>query len=50
LCEFDYVIESEENIQDEFSIIFIKHTTVFETYAQLAIFRAQAYVMKHQLL
>lgn len=50
LCGLDYVIEGRENIPDEPSVIMIKHTTVFETYAQLAIFPPQAWVLKRELL
>lgn len=50
LCGLDYVIEGEENIPLEPSVILIKHTTVFETYAQLAIFPPQTWVVKRELL
>ena len=50
LCGLDYVIEGLENIPAEPSVIMIKHTTVFETYAQLAIFPAQTWVLKRELL
>jgi 1-acyl-sn-glycerol-3-phosphate acyltransferase len=50
LCGFDYVIEGEENIPDEPSVILIKHTTVFEAYAQLDIFPPQTWVVKRELL
>ena len=50
MCGFDYVIEGEENIPDEPSVILIKHTTVFEAYAQLAIFPPQTWVVKRELL
>lgn len=41
LCGLRYQIEGEENIPDHASVILIKHSTVFETYAQLAIFPPQ---------
>ena len=50
LCGLDYVVEGRENIPDEPSVIMIKHTTVFETYAQLAIFPPQTWVLKRELL
>lgn len=49
LCGLDYRIEGLENIPDRPSVIMIKHTTVFETYAQLAIFPPQTWVLKHEL-
>jgi 1-acyl-sn-glycerol-3-phosphate acyltransferase len=49
ICGLDYVIEGEENIPAEPSVIMIKHTTVFETYAQLAVFPPQTWVVKRSL-
>ncbi len=49
VCGLDYVIEGEENIPAVPSVIMIKHTTVFETYAQLAIFPGQTWVVKRSL-
>ena len=49
LCGLDYSIEGLENIPDTPSVIMIKHTTVFETYAQLALFPPQTWVLKHEL-
>ncbi len=50
LCGLDYVVEGRENIPTGPAIIMIKHTTVFETYAQLAIFPPQTWVLKRELL
>ncbi len=50
VCGLNYVIEGRENIPTEPSVIMIKHTTVFETYAQLAIFPPQTWVVKRELL
>ncbi len=49
ICGLDYVIEGEENIPTVPSVIMIKHTTVFETYTQLAIFPPQTWVVKREL-
>ena len=49
LCGLDYVVEGRENIPQVPSAILIKHTTVFETYAQLAIFPPQTWVLKREL-
>lgn len=49
ICGLDYSIEGEENIPKEPSVILIKHTTVFETYAQLAVFPPQTWVVKRSL-
>ncbi len=50
LCGLRYQIEGEENIPDHASVILIKHSSVFETYAQLAIFPPQTWVLKRELL
>ena len=49
LCGLDYVFEGLENIPDEPSVIMIKHTTVFEAYAQMVIFPPQTWVVKREL-
>ena len=49
LCGLRYVVEGEENIPDTPTVIMIKHTTVFETYAQLALFPPQTWVVKREL-
>ncbi len=49
VCGLDFVIEGRENIPAQPSVIMIKHTTVFETYTQLAIFPPQTWVVKREL-
>lgn len=49
-CGFRYQIEGQENIPAEPSVVMIKHTTVFETYAQLLLFPPQTWVLKRELL
>ena len=49
LCGLDWRVEGLENIPQQASVIMIKHTTVFETYAQLAIFPPQSWVLKREL-
>lgn len=50
VCGLDYVIEGRENIPGDPSVIMIKHTTVFEAYAQLTVFPPQTWVVKRELL
>src|SRR5690606_14385199 len=50
VCGLDYVIEGRENIPREPSVIMIKHSTVFEAYAQLAVFPPQTWVIKRELM
>ncbi|MBT8077327.1 MAG: 1-acyl-sn-glycerol-3-phosphate acyltransferase [Gammaproteobacteria bacterium] len=49
ICGFSYSIQGRENIPDEACVIMCKHTSVFETYAQLAIFPPQTWVVKREL-
>lgn len=49
LCGLDYVVEGTENIPDEPSVILIKHSTVFEAYAQLVFLPTQTWVLKREL-
>lgn len=48
-CSLDYVVEGAENIPDEPSVIMIKHSTVFEVYAQLVFLPRQTWVLKREL-
>lgn len=50
LCGLDFVLEGEENIPSSPCVFMIKHTTVFETYAQLAYLPQQTWVLKRELL
>jgi 1-acyl-sn-glycerol-3-phosphate acyltransferase len=50
LCGLDYEIEGLEKIPDSPCVFMIKHTTVFETYAQLAFFPQQTWVLKRELM
>lgn len=49
LCGLRYQFEGLENIPDEPSVVLIKHTTVFETYAQLVAFPPHTWVLKREL-
>mgnify|MGYP002622503996 CR=1 FL=1 len=48
-CGLDYVIEGRENIPRQASVVLCKHSTVFETYAQLTTFPRQTWVLKREL-
>ena len=49
ICGLRYVVEGQEHIPSGPSIIMIKHSTVFETYAQLVFFPIQTWVLKREL-
>ncbi len=48
-CGLEYSIEGRENIPDEPSVVLCKHSSVFETYAQLVTFPRQTWVLKREL-
>jgi 1-acyl-sn-glycerol-3-phosphate acyltransferase len=50
ICGLEYVVEGRENIPDEPCVIMIKHSTVFEAYAQMTIFPPQTWVVKRELM
>jgi 1-acyl-sn-glycerol-3-phosphate acyltransferase len=50
ICGLEYVVEGREYIPDEPCVIMIKHSTVFEAYAQLTIFPPQTWVVKRELM
>jgi 1-acyl-sn-glycerol-3-phosphate acyltransferase len=50
ICGLDYVVEGRDNIPEEPSVIMIKHSTVFEAYAQLGVFPPQTWVVKRELM
>lgn len=49
LCGLDYRIEGLEHVPDEPSVVLCKHSSVFETYAQLVTFPRQTWVLKREL-
>ncbi len=50
ICGLTYRIEGKANFPAEPSVIFIKHSSAFETYLQLAEFPRSAWVLKKELL
>ncbi len=49
ICGLSYVIEGEEHIPDTPSVVMIKHSSTFETFAQVAIFPRNTWVLKREL-
>lgn len=49
LCGLEYVIEGTENIPDSPSVLMIKHSSVFEVYAQVVAFPQTSWVLKREL-
>lgn len=50
LCRVDYQVEGEEHLPTEPVIIMCKHQSTWETFALQAIFPAQTWVLKRELL
>ncbi len=50
LCRLDYVVEGRQNIPASNHISMWKHSSSWETVAQMAIFPPQAWVLKRELL
>ena len=49
ICGLDWVVEGEENLPTDPSVIYIKHSSVFEAYAQIGVFPPHAWVVKEEL-
>ncbi len=50
LCGLTHRVEGTENLPQEASVLLMKHSSAWETIAQLLLFPPQAWVMKRQLL
>ena len=49
VCNIKFQVEGKENIPLQPSVIMIKHSSVFEAYAQLVVFPQQTWVVKKEL-
>ena len=50
LCGLDYIVEGLEHTEQENCVVLLKHSSAWETIAQLAIFPKQTWVLKRELL
>ncbi len=50
LCDLRYVVEGREHLPAESSVVLMKHSSTWETLAQLQIFPHQTWVLKRELL
>ena len=50
LCRLDYVVEGREHLPARSSIVLLKHSSAWETLAQLNIFPRQSWVLKRELM
>jgi len=49
LCRLDYVVEGREHLPTASAVVLMKHSSAWETIAQLRIFPPQTWVMKREL-
>lgn len=50
ICGLRYVVEGREHVPEEPCVIMIKHSSLFEAYAQAALFKRTTWVIKEELL
>jgi 1-acyl-sn-glycerol-3-phosphate acyltransferase len=50
LCKLDYAIEGLEHLPGTTSVVLVKHSSAWETIAQLRIFPGQTWVLKRELI
>lgn len=50
LCRLDYTVEGREHLPAENTVLLLKHSSAWETIAQLEIFPAQTWVIKRELM
>lgn len=50
LCRLDYVVEGTEHLPTTSSVVLMKHSSAWETIAQLRIFPRQTWVLKRELI
>jgi len=50
LCRLDYIVEGYDNLPETNGVILMKHSSAWETIAQLQIFPRQTWVLKRELL
>lgn len=49
LCGLDYRVIGRENIPEDTAVYLLKHSSTFETLAEIVIFPRQTWVLKHEL-
>jgi len=50
ICGLSYKVIGADNIPDQSSVFFVKHSSAFETFGSLAIFPRNCWVLKRELL
>jgi len=50
ICGLDYAVEGRDNIPDKPSVVFLKHSSTYETIVQVVLFPRQTWVVKRELM
>ena len=50
ICGLDYAVEGRHNIPDTASVVFLKHSSTYETIVQVVMFPRQTWVLKRELM
>ena len=50
ICGLDYTVDGQHNIPDTASVVFLKHSSTYETIAQVVFFPRQTWVVKRELM
>ena len=50
LCRLDYTVEGRDHLPARSAVVLLKHSSAWEALAQLAIFPAQTWVLKRELM
>jgi 1-acyl-sn-glycerol-3-phosphate acyltransferase len=50
ICGLDYSVEGQDNIPDRASVVFMKHSSTYETIVQVVMFPRQTWVLKRELM
>ncbi|MFQ5634574.1 MAG: lysophospholipid acyltransferase family protein [Gammaproteobacteria bacterium] len=50
ICGLGMSVEGQENVPDEFGVVYFKHSSAYETIAQFLIFPDQSWVLKRELM
>jgi len=50
LCNLDFTVEGQDHIPDQTSVVFLKHSSAFETLAQFLIFPKQSWILKQEIM
>lgn len=50
ICGLDYSVDGQRNIPDTNSVVFLKHSSTYETIVQFLLFPRQTWVLKRELM